>query len=47
MSYNWRNHYFDDEFCKGIMSESQNGNITVKGSLKNNIKDVKINYWAF
>jgi len=46
MSYDWREKYFDKSLCNGIITQNKNnGNIVVKGTLKNK-KDGKILYWA-
>ena len=42
----WRKIHFDENICDGEVKAQENGNILVKGNLKNNKFNVKINYWA-
>jgi hypothetical protein len=42
MSYDWRKLHFDDKFCEGVVDKQENGNITIKGSLKIEKPNVKI-----
>ena len=46
MSYDWREKYFNNSLCNGVITNNNNkGNITVKGTLKNG-RAGKILYWA-
>ena len=42
----WRKIHFDESICEGEIKAQENGNILVKGNLKNNKLNVKIKYWA-
>ena len=46
MSENWRSVYFEKKSCDGVVLNNGNGNITVKGQLKDNKDDVTVLYWA-
>ena len=43
---NWRELFFDKSLCKGIVVDEGNGNIVVKGSLKEGRPNSKIIYFA-
>ena len=45
MSYNWRTQYFNKSLCNGIITQNQDGNVTIKGKLNNN-RNGKLLYWA-
>lgn len=46
MSYNWRDLYFNETMCNGIVTNNNDGNVTVKGKVKGNNPNVKVIYWA-
>lgn len=42
----WRKAYFNKKSCEGSITKQENGNITVSGTLKDNVKNATVVYWA-
>ena len=46
MNFNWKKSYFDETLCKGFITNLEDGNIKIEGTLKNGLRNVNLTYWG-